>query len=117
MSLVGVLTGGDFEPDDDSFQLVVIFSLDGLMPSLTARFSRVLTGHASPAGEWLRQDSQEWVIVRRGSARLRCEGEDAPREMKAGDYIDNPARCRHRVEWTSTDEHTVGSPSTTGNDP
>src|SRR4029078_12018689 len=40
------------------------------------RIERIVsTGHATPEGQWYDQDSDEWVLVVRGNARLRLAGE------------------------------------------
>jgi cupin 2 domain-containing protein len=62
-------------------------------------------GQASPEGYWYDQPSREWVLVLRGRARLRFEDGDV--ELGPGDSVDIPARRRHRVEWTATDEPTI----------
>jgi cupin 2 domain-containing protein len=70
------------------------------------RIERIVShAHASPEGFWYEQDQHEWVAVLKGSARLRFE--DGIVEMKPGDFINIPARRKHRVEWTTTDEPTV----------
>ncbi len=60
--------------------------------------------------DWVVQESDEWVIVLRGHARLLIEGEESPRDMKPGDYLSIPSGTRHRVEWTDPDETTVWLP-------
>jgi cupin 2 domain-containing protein len=67
----------------------------------------VSTGQASPPGFWYDQDWAEWVLVLAGEAGIRIEGEPAPRALRAGDYLELPARVRHRVEWTRADPPTV----------
>lgn len=67
----------------------------------------VSTGQASPPGEWYDQVENEWVVLLKGAAGLRLEGEDAVRRLAPGDYLLIPARTRHRVEWTAPDEPTV----------
>ena len=67
----------------------------------------VSTGQATPKGQWYDQNEAEWVVVLRGRAGLRVEGEDQIRTMGAGDFILIPPRCRHRVEWTDPDEPTT----------
>lgn len=70
------------------------------------RVERIVSrGHASPDGFWYDQQEHELVFVLRGSARLQFV--DAVRELKPGDYVRIPARCRHRVEWTAPDEPTI----------
>lgn len=71
------------------------------------RIEKIIShGHASPEGFWFDQDQAELVILLRGVARLRLEG-DNPVEMKPGDFIRIPAHRRHRVEWTTPDEPSV----------
>jgi cupin 2 domain-containing protein len=54
----------------------------------------------TPAGEWYDQAEAEWVLLLRGSARLRFENEAQPRELNAGDsLLISPGRL-HRVEAT-----------------
>ncbi len=79
-----------------------------LLETSGARLVRIVsTGQATPDGEWYDQDDNEWVVVLRGSAGLKFEGEDDVRVLSAGDYVDIPAHIRHRVEWTDADEPTV----------
>lgn len=71
------------------------------------RLERILSrGHVTPPGEWYDQEQDEWVMVVRGAARLRIEGEGT-RDMIAGDWIFLPAHCRHRVEHTDPDQPTL----------
>lgn len=70
------------------------------------RIERIVSrGHASPEGYWYDQDWHEWVLVLKGAARLCFDDETV--EMKPGDYVNIPARRKHRVEWTTPDEPTV----------
>jgi cupin 2 domain-containing protein len=79
-----------------------------LVGASMVRVARIVShGHRSPDGFWYDQDENEWVIVLRGQARLRLDGVDKPLEMRPGDYVNIPARQRHRVEWTTPDEPTV----------
>lgn len=72
------------------------------------RLERIVsTGHATPPGQWLDQDTNEWVAVLRGRAALRFEDEEGPRVLGPGDCALIPAHRRHRVEWTDPDEPTV----------
>jgi len=66
------------------------------------RIERIVSdGHQSPPGFWYDQDENEWVMVLRGSARLRFEGSDDPVVLESGDSLVIPAHARHRVEWTA----------------
>lgn len=67
----------------------------------------VSTGRATPEGEWYDQETDEWVLLIKGSARLRIEGEASERELAAGDFVLLPAHCRHRVEWTDDEAPTI----------
>jgi cupin 2 domain-containing protein len=78
--------------------------VDRLLERLPLRIERIVsTGQATREGEWYDQDGDEWVLLVAGSARLRVEGEDADRQLHAGDWILLPAHCRHRVTWTQSD--------------
>jgi cupin 2 domain-containing protein len=73
-----------------------------------ARIERIVsTGQASPAGFWYDQDATEWVVLLAGAAGLLFEGEDAPRVLCPGDYVEIPPHVRHRVEWTDARQPTV----------
>ena len=79
-----------------------------LLKGVNVRIERIVShGHASPAGFWYDQDRNEWVVLLKGAARLRFESDERPIEMKAGDFVNIPARKRHRVEWTTPDEPTI----------
>ena len=73
-----------------------------------ARLERIISrGHATPAGQWYDQDTNEWVALLRGAAVLRFEDEPEPRRLAPGDWLDIPAHRRHRVEWTAPNEPTI----------
>jgi cupin 2 domain-containing protein len=77
-----------------------------LLEAPNVRIERIVShGQASPKGFWYDQDQHEWVIVLKGAARLRFE--DGMVEMKPGDFVNIPARQKHRVEWTTPDEPTI----------
>lgn len=67
----------------------------------------VSRGHSTDPDFWYDQDQSEWVIVLRGEARLRFEGEEEPLHMVEGSHVNIPAHVRHRVEWTSEEQDTV----------
>lgn len=71
------------------------------------RMDRIVSkGHASPEDFWYDQEENEWVLLLKGAARLRFEGEE-PIELKPGDYVNIPAHKRHRVEWTEPNQETI----------
>ena len=71
----------------------------------------VSRGHASPEGFWYDQQEHEWVALLSGSAVMSFEdpssGEVSLVHLRPGDWIAIPARTRHRVESTSTEEPAV----------
>lgn len=66
----------------------------------------VSRGHRSAEGFWYEQPQAEWVLVVQGEAILRWESGGSAR-LQAGDYVNIPAFCRHRVEWTDPERETV----------
>jgi cupin 2 domain-containing protein len=77
-----------------------------LLDGAGVRIERIVSqGHASPEDFWYDQEQHEWVVVLKGAARLRFENEII--EMKPGDFLNMPARTKHRVEWTTPDEPTI----------
>ncbi len=67
----------------------------------------VSRGHTSPEGFWYDQAQDEFVLLVKGRAGLRFEGDDRVLVLEAGEYLNIPARVRHRVEWTDPDGDTV----------
>ena len=81
---------------------------DDLLKRPGLRIERIVSnGQCSPPGFWYDQAEGEWVLVLSGSAGLRLEHEEAVRVLGAGDFVDIPAGCRHRVEWTEAGVETV----------
>jgi cupin 2 domain-containing protein len=86
----------------DKEETAVLAALPGV------RIERIVsTGQASPPGFWYDPDWTEWVVMLAGSAGLLIEGEDAPRILAPGDYLEISPHVRHRVEWTDPDRPTV----------
>ena len=67
----------------------------------------VSAGQSTPPGVWFDDETNEWVILLRGSAGLLLEGERKEAVMGPGDYIHIPAHKRHRVEWTDKKQKTI----------
>lgn len=82
--------------------------VDVLLAHAGLRIERIVsTGQVTPDGEWYDQDTDEFVLLVSGAARLRIEGDAEDRELAAGDWILLPAHCRHRVVWTRSKPPTV----------
>ena len=79
-----------------------------LLHHASTRIERIVSsGQVSPPGFWYDQEDGEWLVLLAGEARLLIEGETIPRTLRAGDWLDLPPHCRHRVEYTSPDRETV----------
>lgn len=88
-------------PDARSAEIV-----ETITSSDSVRIERIVShGQASPDDFWYDQQENEWVIVLQGAARLQFESESL--ELSAGDFVNIPAHCKHRVAWTTPDEPTV----------
>lgn len=77
--------------------------LDRLNPGREVRIERIVSrGHASPRDFWYDQESDEWVALLSGHARLAfADGRTV--DLGPGDTLLIRARERHRVEATSED--------------
>ena len=66
----------------------------------------VSTGQSTPAGEWLVQEKNEFVVLLSGRAILKFEdGKEV--ELVPGDHLTIPANLPHRVDHTQTDPCTI----------
>jgi cupin 2 domain-containing protein len=82
--------------------------IEVLLKTDTFRLERIIShGQATAAGEWLHQVADEWVLLLKGSAGLRFEGDSEMHIMRPGDSLYIPAHLRHRVEWTESAGKTV----------
>ncbi|HJZ59532.1 MAG TPA: cupin [Gemmataceae bacterium] len=81
---------------------------DELCRTAGLRVERIVSwGHTTAAGEWFDQETDEWVVLLTGAARLRIEGRAELLFMRPGDWVFLPARVRHQVEWTDPVGRTV----------
>ena len=86
-------------PAKEATPAAEIFDILLALPGL--RIERIVShGQCSPPGFWYDQPEAEWVLLVAGAALVEIEGEAAPRRLEAGDWINLPAHCRHRVAWT-----------------
>jgi cupin 2 domain-containing protein len=82
--------------------------IDTMLTGRDFRLLRIVSnGQSTPEGQWLDQDDDEWVVLVKGAAMVRVEGEDKARALTPGEWLYLPAHCRHRVEWTAPDQPTV----------
>ena len=62
--------------------------VDLLLERPGLRIERIVsTGQTTPEGQWYDQETDEWVLVIAGAARLRIDGEVTDRELGEGDWI------------------------------
>jgi cupin 2 domain-containing protein len=81
---------------------------DRIIQKKSLTIERIVSkGHASQKSFWYDQEMNEWVIVLKGHTRLRIAENNEVLEMKTGDYVNIPAHCKHRVEWTDANEETI----------
>jgi cupin 2 domain-containing protein len=89
-------------PDDLPEELI-----QSVLGAQSLRIERIVSlGHTSPDGFWYDQETHEWVVLLKGAARLRFDGEE-PMELRPGMFVNIPAHRRHRVEWTDPHEPTI----------
>ncbi len=82
--------------------------IEPLIEGPNLRIERIVsTGQASPPGFWYDQLDDEFVVLLAGAARLRFAAGDLSLDLRPGDWVEIPARARHRVEWTQADPPTV----------
>ncbi|MBI5474151.1 MAG: cupin domain-containing protein [Ignavibacteriae bacterium] len=75
--------------------------IETLLTHAAGKVERIVSfGHVSPENFWYDQETDEWVILLSGRARLQFEGESELVMMETGDYVFIPAHTKHRVEWT-----------------
>ena len=80
---------------------------DTLLDQPAFELERIVSrGNTTPEGEWYDQDRDEWVLVVLGRATLTFH-DPGPVQLNPGDYVNIPAHCQHRVEWTDPQCETV----------
>lgn len=79
-----------------------------LLENENLKVERIVSdGQATADGEWYDQDTDEWVLLLKGSTGLLFEDGKEARVLKPGDYMLIPAHTRHRVEWTNPHQKTI----------
>jgi cupin 2 domain-containing protein len=94
-----------------------------LLSTGAARVERIVSrGHVSPPDFWYDQDEAELVVLLEGHARIEIEGE-GELDLSPLDWLDLPARTRHRVTYTAPHTDTIwlavfyASPASTAAEP
>ena len=64
-------------------------------------------GFCSPSDSWMDQSEVEWVLVLRGSAQLRFQGDGGVIDLSPGDHLLIPPHHLHRVERSDPDPGTL----------
>lgn len=78
-----------------------------LAKAQSVKIERIVSkGHASPSGDWYDQADNEWLIVIEGQAILSFVSQ-SDIHLGVGDYLNIPARKKHRVKWTPSDVETI----------
>ncbi|CAK6695952.1 Nif11 domain/cupin domain-containing protein [Synechococcus sp. BA-124 BA4] len=82
--------------------------MDVLLEGPGLRLERIHScAHSTALGRWYDQPETEWVLLLRGSARLRFEDEAEARDLAIGDSLLITPRRRHRVVATDPDPGTL----------
>jgi cupin 2 domain-containing protein len=90
-------------PDQLPDELVDLLADNGQV-----RIERIVSrGHTSPPGFWYDQQEHEFVLLLQGKAELELLEPKEQLCLQAGDYLLIPARRKHRVIRTSSDEDCV----------
>lgn len=80
---------------------------DDLIRHRHIRIERILSkGQTSPESGWYDQDEHEWMVVLQGAGTIAFE-DGSEVKLAAGDYLNIPARQRHKVSWTDPETVTV----------
>jgi cupin 2 domain-containing protein len=80
---------------------------DEILRTDACRIERIVSrGQASPPGFWYDQETDEWVLLIKGSATLGfAEGPSI--DLRPGDHLLIPRHERHRVEQTDPTGETL----------
>ena len=80
---------------------------EDIVTTNTVRIERILSyGHSSPESSWYDQAENEWVIVLEGQGVIQFENGKTV-TLNQGDYLNIPARQKHRVASTAEDTRTI----------
>lgn len=63
--------------------------------------------YATPEGQWYDQETHEWVLLLRGSARIAFQDSEDGLDLSSGDHLHLPPHRLHRVVRTDPDPGTL----------
>ncbi len=66
----------------------------------------VSRGHCCAPDFWYEQTAPEWVMLLKGAATV-IFADGGRHDLRPGDYLNIPAGCRHRVDWTDPSIDTI----------
>ena len=79
-----------------------------LLSNRNIKIERIVSsGQATKKGKWLKGKRNEWVILLKGTAKLRFFKDNRVVKMKAGSQVLIPAKALHRVDWTDPRQRTI----------
>lgn len=100
------MRSGNFFEDVDINQKTEQFS--EILRAPGVRIERIVSnGQTTPDDDWYDQDWTEWVLVLQGHAKIICEGETEPQDLRAGDWLEIKPNVRHRVTYTDLGGPTI----------
>lgn len=80
--------------------------IESLLQAEGFKIERIISeGHSTPENYWYDQETNEFVLLLKGSAKLAFD-DGTFHQMKPGDYLIIPAHTKHRVEETDNNELT-----------
>ena len=78
-----------------------------LVNTSSVHIQRIVSrGHTTAADDWYDQDTNEFVVLLKGAARLEFT-DGRVLKLGPGDWLQIPAHDRHRVAWTDETVETV----------
>jgi len=81
--------------------------VEGIAGTSRVRIERIVSrGHVSPPGFWYEQAEHEYVLLLQGRAVVEFEGTESV-TLGPGDWIEIPAKARHRVGFTAPQDDTI----------
>lgn len=79
----------------------------GIARGENIKIERIISkGHTSPESGWYDQESNEWVVVLKGEAKLSFENSNDV-HLVAGSHLNIPAHTKHKVTWTTPNTETI----------